>query len=400
MSFKNYFFSALAALALFACNNDNIPVDETVSIKGGDLKIKVDLLEISKSTKSADDYVQNHAKSSIQTADLYLLQGSGADQTINSVTSLDQAGIDSLVNKGYMITKINNDITGVAIVANKKAGNLVAAVGSKLSDLENVALACGIADIQPDLTNKGVKNAPMFGSDGISDTGSTNPNTGNKLYKAEVLIKPVISRVQVYGKIQNSEKAQDLKVVRIFLDNFETAKPAKTLFTVNQSTNLDELLKPYPFFDKGADLQDKVVKTDGVYAYHIFPQTPLDGIDKQKDRGIKLILQVEYKDINGKPRTEYPTLRLATTVAGDDNKLSDKALDIEAAYIYTVNLGKIDWTGNGEYVDPELPENKDKEDKDDFEPGDGGDTPNVDQKDLKVIAIIQEWTEVDVVPSN
>lgn len=406
MKIKNLFLASLVVLALGACNNEETQTPGPVSINGGDLKLRIDLKEISKGTRTADDYVKTGDKSLVNTADLYLLEGVDANQKVLSAISLEAADVAKLTSDdGYIIEEINGNITGVAVVVNKKEGNALAAAGTPVSNLEDATLASEIVDIQPNTQNKGVSNAPMFGFAGITDTENTNPATGNQLYQSSVTITPVIARIQVYGAVQTD--APDFKVTRIFVDNFKTKKPWATttdvLFTVGQSTDLDNLLTPYPFFDEGEDLQDKD-KVNGVYAYHIYPQTPIvpgaGETIKPKDRGVKLIIEMQYTK-DGATVTEYGTFRLVTE-SGTPNVLNDENLEIEAAKVYTVNLGKIDWTGDGTYVDPDDPNNGNlpDEDKDKFVPGEGGSTPNSDERDLKVVVTVQEWTEIEVVPQN
>ena len=395
MKIRNLFLASLATLAFASCSNNDDQVPNNVSVNG-DIKLKVNLTAL---TRTADDAVKTGDETDVNTVDLYLLQGAGADQNVLSVRTLDATAIGELQGAGHIITKINGNVTGVAIVANKKEDNATAAVGTKLSDLEATALVSGIVDIQPTAAKPGVSNSPLFGAaTTITDTGTTNSATGNQLYQAKIELVPTISRVQVYGKVQTT--AEDFKVTRIFVDNFKKEGYQDPLFTVAKSTDLDNLLTPYTFFDKAADLQDKT-KENGVYAYHIYPQEPDNTIEKPKDRGVKLIIEMQYKK-GTETITEYGTFRLVTTKADDANTLTNEDLAIEAAKVYTVDLGKIDWTGDGKYVDPSDPANKDvpEDEKDQFDPGDGGDTPNADQKDLKIVVTVQTWEEVTVVPQN
>ena len=403
MKIKNLLLPSLFAFGLASCSSsDDIPSTPSTSISG-DIKISVDVSSIS--TRTEDIEVNNGDKSKINSADVYLLEGeSGVNQKVHSSFTFTDEELIELRQSNYIIEKINGNITGLALVTNKKKTNERAANGTPLSNLEVSTFESTIADIQPSAENMGVSNAPMFGSASSLIESGSNPVTSNKLYTADVTLVPNIARVQIYGKPKHSTRIENLKVTKIFIDNFNTKSFDETeKFKVGKvsGTDLDAKLATYDFFDINDNGLTLSETKENIYAYHLYPQIELTEVEKPKDRGVKLILEMKYDIVDGdKNVIEYATLRFATIKTGNntggDASLNEAFVAIEAAKVYTINLGVIDWTGDGEYVDPE----GEGEDKDEFNPGDGGETPNADQKDLKIAVTIQDWTEVLIIPQN
>lgn len=412
MKIRNLLFASAFAFAFTSCSNsDDIPSTPSTSISG-DVKISVDVSSIS--TRIKDQAVNDGDKSSINSADVYLLEGeTGPNQKVHSSFTFTDEELIELRQSNYIIEKINGNITGLALVTNKKKTNERAANGTPLSNLEVSTFQSTIADIQPSAENMGVSNAPMFGSASSLIESGSNPVTSNKLYTANVTLVPNIARVQLYGMPKHSSRIKNLKVTKIFIDNFNTKSFDETeKFNVGKAsgTDLDAKLATYDFFDINDNGLKLSETKENIYAYHLYPQIELTEVEKPKDRGVKLILEMQYDIVDQDQQvvkekvTEYATLRFATIKSGSntgkgDASLNDEFVAIEAANVYTINLGVIDWTGDGEYVDPEGEDVEDK-DKDEFNPGDGGETPNADQKDLKVAVTIQDWTEVLIIPQN
>ena len=406
----------MVAIGFASCSSDNdhIPTNPSPSTTiSGDIKLKVDVASIS--TRTHDVAVGTGAQSEINSVDIYLLEKVNESQALKVHSSLTvaQEDIKKLSSSQYIIEKINGNISGLALVVNKAQDNQRVKDGTLLTELEAKAHVSIINEIQP-VTDQGISNSPMYGvANQITVEGSTNPATGNKLYVATITLKPTISRVQIYGELKTSTRIENLKVTKIFLDNFNTNSYNEVdKFNVEKmvgselTTTLEE---SYSFFDMNKAGLDMFKEKTNVYAYHLYPQVAIEA-EKPKDRGVKLVLELNYNELDAEGKlvntgvTEYATLRFATISKGnniDDNSasLSDDILAIEPAKVYTINLGIIDWTGDGEYVNPKDPEAEDK-DKDEFNPGDGGETPNATQKDLKIAVSIQEWTEVLIIPQN
>ena len=70
------------------------------------------------------------------------------------------------------------------------------------------------------------------------------------------------------------------------------------------------------------------------YAYHIFPQEADNTLGvKPKDKSVKLIIELEYKDAENVTTTEYATLRLAKANTTLSNH-SEKIASIESRLIW------------------------------------------------------------------
>lgn len=402
MKTKMLLLASVFTLGLVSCSNNDV-VEKGTMLVDADLKLRLDIKGIEAATRAKDTAAEAGQKSSIQSVDIYLLTPSA----VHSSYTVSSADLTALTDgTGYVLQKVNGNVEGVAIVANKNHTGDRVANGTPITELKKLALATDIKSVQPDAANPGIKNAQMYGvAQNITDSGEQNAVTGNNIFVANVQLLPAIARVQVYGEMKHSVGITELKVNKIFLDNLYTnsgklENTDKFQVETNVDPKLTELLKGVGIFDMDdAGLPMFATKAAGVYAYHIFPQAAVTA-SKPKNSNVKLILEVSYKytDPSGAvvSKTEYPTLRLATATG---NTLNPDAINIQAAKIYSINLGKIDWTGNGEYVEPGTP-GVDDEEFDEFTPGDGGETPNEDQKDLKVIVEIQEWEEIEIIPQN
>ena len=415
MKIKNLLLASLVAFGFASCSSDsdnNLNPPASIS---GDIKLSVDVSSIA--TRTEDIGVDDGAKSDINSVDVYLLEdgpATGNPQKVHSsLTITTDEEIDELIAGEYIIEKINGNITGLALVVNKVEGTERIADGTLETELKSKALVSVINDIQPTAKFQGVSNAHMYGfAETITKLGTTNSTTGNELYEAAVELVPTIARVQIFGEPLFGKSIKNAKVTKIFLDHFNTDSNKDDKFNVGKVVGDDLItaLDPYKFFDfnnEGLKLFEN--KTSGVYAYHLFPQETVSA-EKPKDRGVKLILEFVYDIVSTDGETvksdvvEYATLRFATVKSGskpgkDKVSLDDADVAIKEAQVYTLHLGVIDWTGDGEFVHPETPGVEDK-DKDEYNPGDGGETPNADQKDLKVLVTIQDWTEVIIVPQN
>lgn len=403
MKIRNLLLASAFVLGFASCSNSEIPSSKT-QITDGDIKLKIDIASVGTS-RVADDAVNNGQKSSIQKVDIYLLSPS-AVQSSYTITGAD---IDKLTSAdGYVLEKINGNVENVALVVNKGTDTDRLPAGTAISELKRLALAADLNQVQPTADNKGVKNAQMYGiSQGISDSGAINSSTGNSLYVANINLYPAIARVQVYGNVKTSSEITNFKVTKIFLDNLYKnsgvlTEEGKFQVETNVDPQLKTLLDGVGIFDMNTEgLPMFAQKADGVYAYHIFPQEAIQTA-KPKNANVKLLIEMQYDAPDPenagatKSFTEYATLRLAK---GNGDVVDPATLNIEQAKIYTIDLGKIDWTGDGKYVDPSTPDVED-EDKDKFNPGDGGETPNQDQKDLKILVTIQDWAEIDIIPQN
>ena len=416
MKIRKLLLTGIVAIGFASCSSDNdhIPTNPSPSTTiSGDIKLKVDVASIS--TRIHDVAVGTGAQSEINNVDIYLLEKADGNQALKVHSSLTVAknDIEKLSSSQYIIEKINGNISGLALVVNKAGDIQRVKDGTLLTELEAKAHVSIINEIQP-VTDQGISNSPMYGvAEQITVEGSTNPTTGNKLYVANITLKPTISRVQIYGELKTSGRIKNLQVTKIFLDNFNTKS-----YNEVDKFNIEKMIDPeltttledkFPFFDMNKEGLEIFKTKSNVYAYHLYPQVAIEA-EKPKDRGVKLVLELTYDQLDAEGKlvnenvTEYATLRFATISKGnniddDSASLSDEILAIEPAKVYTINLGIIDWTGDGEYVNPKDPNAEDK-DKDEFNPGDGGETPNATQKDLKIAVSIQEWTEVLIIPQN
>lgn len=402
MKIKFLFLSSLFTLSLASCDsNEDSFKNNTHTAFEGDLRLKVDIASL---TRAQDVVVAQNAKSNINTVDIYLL-----DETkVYSSYNIDEQGLKDLTSeKGFILGKINGNISRVALIVNKNNSEDRIPSGTPNSEIKKIALKTKIKEIQPKEQegHTGVANAQMFGESPIIDSSAgINELTGNNVFTATVNLKPSIARIQVYGEIKHSSEISDFKVKKIFLDNLLTERgDSNSKLNVNTATGeaLKSLLNQVGIFDMSDNELTMFPSTaNRAYAYHIFPQQADNTLTvKPKDKSVKLIIELEYKDAENVTTIEYATLRLAKANTTSPTVVDPSALNIEESEVYTMDLGVIDWTGDGKYVDPSKPDVEDEE-KDEFKPGDGGTTPNANQRDLSIITELQTWTDVAIIPQN
>ena len=385
MKIKNLLMAfAFMGLAASCSNDDNI-VGKPESTGTFDLKLKVQVAKVGSLTRSIDTSVSNGAVTPINEATLYLFTGNEADPSTKLIDTstltlakevvLTPDDIIKLKAGTYLIEDIDDSIVAVSLMVNSQ--NTVGInVSAPFSDVLASNMAVSFEKIQPTNEKKGISNSPMYG---YSKNGFVvkNPEAGQDLREASVTVAPEIGRVQVYGEINTT--IEGFKLTGIFLDNFITDNgPAKTKFEVGQNDGeaLQALLLPYKnIFDFDANGLATFENDDAeLYAYHIFPQKDdkLNAIEK--DRNVKLILQMNYA-VDGPAKTQYATLMLATM-----NEGSLEGFEMKGGEIYNVDLGQIAWDGKtpGEPFDPE--EN-------------GDDKPNMGEN-ATVVVDIQPWNTV------
>ena len=374
---------AFAGLAVSCSNDDNVS-GKSETTGPFDLKVKV---QVAPATRASGQAVNDKATSELNTVSLFLLKSTVAsDKTpipanlvVDREIVLNSAEIALLKKSQYIITDVEDDILSIAIVANG-LNEAEIGEGTPLSSIEAIRMNGQFVNIQPTEANPGVSNSPMYA---YSDAGfiEIEAGVGQNVKQASATLIAQVARIQVYGKINTD--MEDFKLTRIFLDNFITTNNAeKPKFEVGQNieTALADLLAPYnKIFDYNAEgLKTFDTKTDGVYAYHIFPQESSE-VAVDKDRNVKLVLEMNYADDRLSP-IKYATLMLTS-----QKESGLEGMNMDGGTIYTIDLGTIAWDGKT----PGGP----------LDPGDGTEKPNMGDN-ATVEVTIQEWNEVATIPAN
>ena len=390
MKIKNllmaFSFIGLAA----SCSNDD---DFTSPAPTGpfDLKVKMQVAQ----TRSTGTAVNSGDVTDVNSVSMYLLSGDLSAVNalvVNEIIDLSEADLSLFKAGNYVINNISDEIVSVAVVANALNSDDVVAVGDNIETISAKRFKANVNAIQGTVEYPDIQNSPLFGYNTEAFKAGSNPGhsqEGNVLREVTVDITAQIARIQLYGNVKtNPETVSDFKITQIFLDNFiinNDGTGKKLQVGISTGEELASLLAPFNFFDKNPEgLEMYATKKKGVYAYHIFPQKSDVSEIVEKDRNVKLILEMSYTDLSadGVSRVEYGTLTLN---AVDKNNVLIPNLDLDGGSVYTINLSKIAWDG----TDPDSP----------FGPGDGGNTPNAAES-LNVIVQVTPWNEVETVPKN
>lgn len=387
MKIRNLLYIGMISLFLGACSSSSTDVDIPTVALDGTLTLKVSVSSIG--TRAVDIAVQNGAVSQLKSVDLVFLKGNAGSQKVLSVLHMTSSQIKNLLSaEGLKHFDDRKLITGVVLVSNLPHGVDGIVEGMTVTEVSSYVNRMMFDRIQPgrDIEKEGIKNAPTYGLNEVL----IESVDGN--YFANIKLKPLISRIQAHRMVAfDDTKVSDLKVTRLFLDNFiEDNKNPEIRFTVGTTAGdaLDNLLGKFKtifeFADSGIVNLDQTIDNK-TYAYHVFPQKVK--VVSSVPTGVNLVLRLDYWDIElAANKTSYATLRLATASGG---KLDNGSVDILEAMLYNIDLGKIDWDGNGIY----------EPDKDKFKPEFGNETPNAERKTLATIVEIIPWNKENTIPS-
>lgn len=349
------------------------------------------------STRALDTEASDMS-SKINTAHLVLLK-KGMSVFVRELNEADLINLKS--QDGYTVSMVSKEIDGAFMLINKPE-NVSLRMNMTVDELKKVSIETHILKIQPGLAPNydNVKNGVMNGvATSFVPTGKVNPSTGNQINQAKIDVSPAVARLEVIGEILADENlVKNLKLNRLYLDNFITDNKvvAGNIKKVQVGVDVDldrHFVGLESMFGNGGS--DFIKPATGkVYAFHLFPQEVgiLEDGQDLKDVTVKLLLKVVYDQYDSKGtlvkanRVEYPTLRFATR-SEDSKELNTSALAIKAGSLYQVNLGFIDWNGDGVI---------DEDDK--FKPGQGGDTPNAKSKDVGIEIEVTDWEEVVINP--
>lgn len=397
MKFKNLLLLGGLSVALFGCTHDDVattnPTPTPSDELNGTLELDVSVAQLGPAgkTRAVDSSVLDGAKTNLNMARILLLSNLGHGFTVSEIKDLlpsYELGDIKRQFKSFEFTSYGDKISSVAITANMPT-KFKPAIGISLDEVKKELLSTSFDVIQPGLKSEdkdGVKNVPLYGVGSVKKITDRN-------YLATLTLKPQVARIQVYNTIAYKEElVEDVKITRLFLDNFiEHGSSANQKFSVGRKVGqeLDNVLSKYKRIFEINDLGIPVYPKGGdkVYAYHVFPQKATNDLNP-KNRGVRLILKIDYFDkVQKKNRSGYATLRLTKYAIGKD--LEEGAIDIDPALLYSIDLGVIDWDGNGVYE-----ENPDK-----FEPGFIDETPNAIQQDLAVAVEVIPWQDAMVIPT-
>lgn len=385
MKIKNLLMAfAFAGLAVSCSNDDNISGKPEAT---GPFDLKLKIAQVT--TRSLDQNVAGGVVTPINTATLYLLKSTDNESLlpenllVESTIELTQPEIDQLKKGHYIIQDIDDNIKSVALMING-IGTQAVPAGSGLSVVLEKRMDSQFPQIQPDEDNPGVSNSPLYGYSKkgfiVKDEG-----TGQNIREASVTVISQVARIQIFGEVKT--EIEDLKITKIFLDNFIEDYNSKEKFEVGQVVGevLDAKLSAYShIFDMNpaglATLSNK--ETDGVYAYHLYPQEFEENVI-DKDRNVKLIIEMEYTS-EGASVVQYSTLMLTKNEGTIDNP-NYVGLEIDGGNIYTIDLGIVAWDGD--------------DSENGYKPGDGGEKPNMGDN-ATVVVEVQPWTEVPTVPKG
>lgn len=351
-------------------------------------------------TRSIDSSAPSNMLSNINSAHLMLLKN-GKAVLVHEIQKDDLKKLQE--NDGYTFQRAYSVVDGVFLLINKPDG-VILNNNMSVEGMKSRAIQTTILDIQPAAKEgyQNIKNGVMVGASSSftlikKKAPADSDGPLRDTYKAEVSVKPSIARLEVSGEVlHDKDLIQDFKLRRIYLDNFIKDNSTENVIKINVGTD-PEIDKYYVGLESmfNQNLSEFKKLDNQVYAFHLFPQevTKPTGEENLKDVSVKLLLKVEYDQYDGKnnlvkeKRVEYPTLRFVVPKQGSDNDLDINSLSIKSGNLYKVDLGKIDWNGDGVF-----------DDKDVFKPGDGGDTPNAKSKDVGIEIVITDWEEVVINP--
>ncbi len=383
MKIKNLLLAGLAVFAMSACSNEDKNLPE---FKGGDVNLKISTPQTL--TRAVDTEVTGNPTSAITSIQVVYLDAN--KKVVNSAVLTDNDVLQAMKGRdGYILTKVPSSVASIFVAANA-INNTKVVVGSTLNDVKKHLMGSEFIAIQPisDGIGSGISKSPLFGESGaFVDTNKTNPETTNKIYSARVSLKSEIARVQILGTVEYSQEISEGKVQLLALDNFlQEYEMYNNKFALGSPQD-SEVWNTYKTANKGYDkifdysATGKLDDGNKVYAYHVYPQKADETADR-KEKNIKLIIKHSFKYEN-ETKIRYSTLRLAT---GTKEVIDPTALNIEGGKIYKIDLGLVDWDGDGS-TGP-------------FNPGDGDETPNAGQKDVQVLVEVVAWDEVTTFPQN
>ena len=264
----------MISLFLGACSSSSTDVDIPTVALDGTLTLKASVSSIG--TRAVDIAVQNGAVSQLKSVDLVFLKGNAGSQKVLSVLHMTSSQIKNLLSaEGLKHFDDRKLITGVVLVSNLPHGVDGIVEGMTVTEVSSYVNRMMFDRIQPgrDIEKEGIKNAPTYGLDEVL----IESVDGN--YFANIKLKPLISRIQAHRMVAfDDTKVSDLKVTRLFLDNFiEDNKNPEIRFTVGTTAGdaLDNLLGKFKtifeFADSGIVNLDQTIDNK-TYAYHVFPQ--------------------------------------------------------------------------------------------------------------------------------
>lgn len=255
-------------------------------------------------------------------------------------------------------------------------------------------------------------------------------------YSAEFKdILPVAARVEVSGKIISDEKVvkdgkADVKV--IVPNNYSSVYDAGDKTAV-KTTNKGSLW--YDFSSPNLDVENNTkvianhlfagdeqriafqisadiyklhqiggmnVKVEDSYVYYATDDQTY--LWKSDDKFYKVTFNQDGKAIVENTPTNGVVLKTTPMVTGNqggfyalikfgDSKKDAKPGEYSAGYVYKINLGKIDWNGDGKYDDTDKFNPLDPDG-----PGPGTVEPTTGDADVSVMATVKEWTLQNVIP--
>lgn len=368
---KNFKCLALMAAALLmgfsSCSNDD---DNAGSNDNGPKKT----VSLKMAKTYAEGAVQKEGDVTFTSGDVYFTDDKGVIRrhlTINkNAKSTTNINMEKLMKDGETITDLPSSVNHVYIVGNTPnlptAGN-ISAVQKSVLDVKS----------QADLAA-----ANLYGDAATEKTADATP-TDNAKYKAEITLKPTVSRVELTDMTITGNVITGYKIAGIFIDNYYAAAnvDGTTTSTVvnngadsapfadNTTQYPSDLSKCiYDWYTKPLEATSNVAKPglkDGVWGYNLFAGNAvprivirLTGVTADPKSG----MVEQYKN------DQFITIR-AINVAGVP------LTSIEAGKIYNIAAGALSFDES--YVTP---------------------TPNQKLIDVTVTVKLATWTVVDSKP--
>ena len=417
MKLKTFVICGIAVSSLIACSNNDEIGSGSDSIKNySDLVVNFKL-DGSKTRGVIEDGA--NTKPIFKNTTVYVF--SGNDEVINQNVELKEDGTSKdLTGKAEFTKILLGGKENVIVTANVGDGDVSAAHIDGRS----------IENIQPNENQKTLENIYYYGSSTLTEKGTNN-------YEAKIDLAPVAARVEVFGNVDfNDTFVKELTVDVItpleytgkYNDASSIVKPKTEKhgelwldLTDNNYTSIkDENTKVVANHLFGDDVQKIAmrIKSQNYILERSLDETMIifnlkDGSKspiyrnmnnelaaKSGEKYIRITKNeegyAEGDEITGfEPSTEakegFYTMVNFGTVAGEGGDLTILSNGkYEPGYIYRIDLGKIDWSGDQNYnsgLDKFNPE----------ENGTGTEEPAY-KSDLSVVVTVKEWTKEHVIP--